>query len=1132
MIFNKNRRKFNLLRDYREQYALAHRFLNQFFVTLLCSLTGFVLTTTPGLTAPAAESPATYFPPASEFFVSIADRQHIPDNIVTKLAQDKYGRLWIGSTGGLIRYDGYRFRRYLQAGAQQLSSNQTTGSIAGNFVRDLYQATDGTLWLATSPGGIQRYESGSDSFYQPKISAPGIADDFGYQVQAITENSKGDIWLAGNQGLALLDQNGQVLQFVPPQPELQDIRALLADEQGNLWIGSRSGLFLLTPGSAGPYQISSPETQLGQVLTLARVADQIWLGTDRAGAFAITANHRLTAVAQHLTTGGVPGPVYDIMQVSDDEVWLAGFAGISRLSVSDRRLIGRYQHDISNPFSLAHQDIRTLLKDSAGKIWLGGYGGGLQRFNGQPGISTLRRSLTDSNSIRSGDISSILELANGQLWLGSRGNGIEIIDPVSGIIGRHQPQSGTPGKLKHGWIRAMAEQADGTIWLGVNPGQVYRYQPQSGQFTLLGPEQGIWRTNVRTLFIDSRQRLWLGSSTGVAMWQPEQQRFVRIRQDDAEPLQDYINAIVEDQHGNIWLATGASGLYLIEPSTQTIPTAKAIQAEPLSNILGLLNDSQNRLWLDTPAGLYQFNYQQYLQQRSANTAKPVQTAEQTSALTKVAFTNSTLNEDFGANLLEDHQGNIWTAKFRYNPVSGLLYQLTPADGVDIGTPWYRSYNKTRDGLLLFGGSRGLLVIDPLKFSRWQFQPQVLLSELKVAGRPRQIAPVQQKITLQADERSFSVEFSAMDLSAPQQLQYRYQLQGFDQEWQYSDASQRIASYTNLWPGDYRLQIQATNRTGQWSEHQTGLALTVMPAFWQQWWFALLLVLSLILAIYLLVKVRTRVAQLQARDLARQVEDRSQQLKLAQQSLLENEKMAALGQTVAGVAHEINTPVGVSITASSALAGKLAELKQHFDDKTLSSKAFSQFVSDSEQHLQLISYNLQRAADLVTQFKQLAVNETVTESVNIQLKPWLQHLVARLNPSNAAVSIILQCPDNLRLQLRASALATVLSHLLENALLHAFEPDDSGEITLEVRINAQQLLLKVCDNGKGIDESIQDIVFNPFVTTRRASQSKGLGLHLCYNLVTQVLHGSIEMETVVGKGTEFRLFLPLTPDKKR
>jgi len=1123
LIFNKNSRKFNLLHAYREQFVLAHRFLIQFVLTLLYSLTGVILTTTPGNADPVKENSAAYFPPASEFFVSIADRQHIPDNIVTKLAQDKYDRLWIGSAGGLVRYDGYRFRRYLQASAQ-LSGNQSSNPIAGNFVRDLHQARDGTLWLATSPGGIQRYESASDSFYQPQITAPGIADDFGYQVQAITENSKGDIWLAGNQGLALLDQNGQVLQFVAPQPELQDIRALLADEHGNLWIGSRSGLFLLTPGSAGPHQISSPETQLGQVLTLARVADQIWLGTDRAGAFAITANHRLTALAQHLTTGSVPGPVYDILQVSDDEVWLAGFAGISRLSVSDRRLIGRFQHDISNPFSLAHQDVRTLLKDKAGKIWLGGYGGGLQRFDGQPGVSTLRPSLANNHSISSGNISSILELANGQLWLGNRGNGIEVIDPVSGIIARHQPAQGVPGKLQHGWITAMAEQADGTIWVGVNPGQVYRYQPQSGQFVLLGPEQGIWRTNVRTLFIDSLQRLWLGSSTGVALWQPGQQRFVRIRQDDGEPLQDYINSIAEDQHGNIWLATGASGLYLIEPSTQTIPTAKAIQSKQLSNILGLLNDRQNRLWLDTPVGLYQFNYQQYLQPGPADKGA--------AAFSKVTFANHMLDEDFGANLLEDHQGNIWTAKFYYNPTSGRLYPLTPADGVDIGSPWYRAYYKTRDGLLLFGGSSGLLVINPEQFETWQYQPPVLLSELKVKGRSRQIAPDQQSLTLQPDERSFSVEFTAMDLSAPQQLQYRYQLQGFDEEWQYSDAGQRIASYTNLWPGQYSLHIQATNRTGQWSEHQTRLQLTVMAAFWQQWWFALMLVLSLILAIYSLIKVRTRVAQLQARELARQVEDRSQQLKLAQQSLLENEKMAALGQTVAGVAHEINTPVGVSITASSALAGKLAELKQHFDDKTLSSKAFSQFVSDSEQHLQLISYNLQRAADLVTQFKQLAVNETVTETVNIKLKPWLQHLVARLNPSNAAVTIILQCPDNLTLQLRASALATVLSHLLENALLHAFEPDDSGEITLEVRISAQRLLMKVCDNGKGIDESIQDIVFNPFVTTRRTSQSKGLGLHLCYNLVTQVLHGSIEMETVVGKGTEFRLLLPLTADIKR
>ncbi|WP_161796373.1 sensor histidine kinase [Arsukibacterium ikkense] len=1067
-------------------------------------------------------SASQYFPPASEFFVSVASRQHIPDNIVTKLAQDKYGRIWVGSAGGLVRYDGYRFRRYLQPSQQNLppasheqqSSTISNTAIAGNFVRYLFQASDGTLWLATAPGGIQRYDSVTDSFYQPKITAPGISTDFAYQVQAVTEDAAGNIWLAGNQGLALLDQQGQLLQFIPSHTELQDIRALLTDDAANLWIGSRSGLYLLTPGSATPKAVTSPSGDLGQVLTLARVASEIWLGTDRAGAYVINADHSLTVLPQ---AGQVPGPVYDILQINSQEVWLAGFNGISRLAVTDKNLLGQYQHDISNPFSLANQDVRTLLKDTAGKIWLGGYGGGLQRFDGQAGVSTLRQSLTKSSSIASDNISSVLELANGRIWLGSRGNGIEVIDPAAGIVARHLPQTDMPGKLQHGWITAMAEQADGTVWVGVNPGQVYRFQPDNGSFSLLGPEQGIWRTNVRSFFIDSQQRLWLGSSTGVALWQAEQQRFVRIRQHNGEPLQDYINTMVEDAERNIWLGTGASGLFVIAPGTQaTLPTAEAVLAVEASTILGLLHDSQNRLWLDTPAGLYRYH--------------PGESPTD-GTFSKVSFANSTLNEDFGANLLEDNQGNIWTSKFHFNPANNQLYELTPADGVDIGSPWYRAFAKTRQGLLLFGGSNGLLIIDPALFNSWQYQPRVLLTELRVKGRNRQIAPEQPTLTLQADERSFSVEFSAMDLSAPQKLQYRHRLLGFEQDWQYSDASQRLASYTNLWPGRYQLQIQATNRSGQWSEQQNTLQLTVKPAFWQQWWFVVLVTLGLVLAVYLLVRFRTRVSKLQAQQLARLVEERSQQLKLAQQSLLENEKMAALGQTVAGVAHEINTPVGVSITASSALAGKVSELKQHFDNKTLSTKAFSQFVSDSEQHLQLINYNLQRAADLVTQFKQLAVNETVTDTVSVTLKPWLQHLIARLNPPNAAIGIILDCPDELKLQLRASALSTVLSHLLENALLHAFEPDDSGEIRLAVKCNQQQLMIKVADNGKGIDTSVKDIVFNPFVTTRRASQSKGLGLHLCYNLVTQVLAGSIDMETQSGKGTEFRLILPLVAETK-
>ncbi len=803
-------------------------------------------------------------------FQQIGNEEDIPDNVVTRLMQDKQGYLWIATPAGLIRFDGYRFR-------QHLHDEQDPHSIAGNFIFDLIQRADGSIWLLTSPGGVVIYRPDTEQFSVLQLADPQ-QQSLLQHARTLIEDSNGGLWLGSRQGLALLAKDQQSVEFFssqPPHPPISQVRALLAIEQGVL-IGGSEGLFYYQHEQQIVGYLPLPwlnSEASKQILSLSQSTDGvIWIGTASQGLYRLELN---TGHMQHIASErqGLQSEssIFSLLQVSENELWLARFDGIARLQLSNQQWLGHFSADITDRFSLAHNDVRTLLKDQAGQLWVGGYGGGVQRFNGQPAIRLLRTSPKNSPfALASANISSILERSNGEIWLGSRGDGIEVLDRQIGVIQRILPSPDEPGQLQHGWITSMAEHSDGSLWLGVNPAQLYRQAPASKDFQLISTEQGFWQANVRRIFSDSQQRLWLGTSSGVGLWQQDTGQFSRVYDARQQVFTDYINAFAEDQQQQLWLASGDNGLFRLNAATLQVeqPLLSATSVAMPASILGLLYDAQQRLWLDTTTGLFVID-------DSSADALTIRPASISNANNRSQISNHSV----GANLLQDSKGRIWSQRYVYDPAFTELYPLTLADGVFYGTNWYRSFSKTRDGLMLFGGSDAVLLIDPSQFRPWQYQPAVRASAILIDGQTQHANAT--AIRLPADARGFSVEFAGLDLSAPNRLHYRYQLQGFDPDWRYTDASQRQASYTNLWPGHYQLIIESTNRNQLWSPHRYQLSVTVLPAFWQTPWFIVLLIMLLLLLMASIIKLRTRMLRNQALQLAFEVEARTDELKTVQ-----------------------------------------------------------------------------------------------------------------------------------------------------------------------------------------------------------------------------------------------------------
>lgn len=256
----------------------------------------------------------------------------------------------------------------------------------------------------------------------------------------------------------------------------------------------------------------------------------------------------------------------------------------------------------------------------------------------------------------------------------------------------------------------------------------------------------------------------------------------------------------------------------------------------------------------------------------------------------------------------------------------------------------------------------------------------------------------------------------------------------------------------------------------------------------------------------------------------------EQLHQYQSQLVESEKMASLGDMVAGIAHEVNTPIGLSITASTLLQDKLTLMQEKFAENSISTTEFSRFLADCDDSLSIIYRNLNRSADLITSFKQVAVDQSSEVDRTITVSSFMRDVLTSIKPRRLDTEkfpIHVQCPEGLQLTTKPGPLNQILINLIINSMVHGFDGRESGHIEIKFELLGNQLEITYQDDGVGVPFELRKKIFDPFVTTKRGSGGAGLGLHLVYNLVTQVLGGRIHFFSEPQHGVEFTIKFPVT-----
>lgn len=255
----------------------------------------------------------------------------------------------------------------------------------------------------------------------------------------------------------------------------------------------------------------------------------------------------------------------------------------------------------------------------------------------------------------------------------------------------------------------------------------------------------------------------------------------------------------------------------------------------------------------------------------------------------------------------------------------------------------------------------------------------------------------------------------------------------------------------------------------------------------------------------------------------------EQLSRSQVKLIEQEKMASLGQLVAGVAHEINTPIGIGVTASTTIVDNLKVLKNNFENKTLKSAQLAKFINESEQTFSIIYQNLARAADLISSFKQVAVDQSSEAERNFNFHQVMNEIITSLTPTlnKNKHKVNLICDEQLNVHSRVGIINQVMINLIMNSIIHGFETHDNGIIDIEITLQKPNMIkIKYQDDGKGCSTEVSEHIFEPFYTTKRGRGGSGLGMHLVYNIVTQLLNGEIKLSSKDPNGVCFDLLFPV------
>jgi len=1077
------------------------------------------------------------------------------------LFQDHMGFIWIGSFSGLQRFDGYEFKDYtdkinpkwLYSISEDKRSILWIGSSTGLYLLNpendkvkyfappectgifkVYEDKNGIIWCAAAPNGLMRVEPKikNDGKLIELIFKKGVESAFNIsifkydsildvnQINDICEDSHGQLWIGSLEGLFIFDR--ETNEFIRIDDDGkgktklndQDVREIAEENPDVLWVRSQNGFTrisnireVLSKTSKGGLNFRHYSNELTEYTFLIDRNKNFWIGTYYDGLIKVKTDNNQKAFYEKLYPD-VHAPEY---------------------------LFG---------------SVTSLMEDRTGLLWAGHDYKGIKTFRveNNPFIR-LEGMLKDYAGLRY-NFNQIYQDDNGNLWICTWGSGVFKISREGKVKNYNITDPAYP-EVNGNLVWMLLEIDRGIFWLSTNTG-IYQFNANTGVSHRL--ELPLMNRMIKV----GNYILFRTEGQGLYVYDLKSHNINKYMtgEDDMSGLQsNNIFSICELKNGEIWISTyDPPGLNRLSFNKTTgelslLPLPEAVAANEqiilghATFIFQIYQDRHRLLWFCTYNGL-------------------VKVDSESGEVRKWTVKDG-LSDNWVKYVEEDNDGHLWivtqTGLSMLDPETGIIKTFDGSDGLPDVIPGFNAPFQNKEGQIYLGGIGGFYSFHPDSVQYNNIVPPVVLTEFRLFNNPVEVDSTRKavltrnisythEIDLKYNQNNLSITFASLDYNDPAQNRYAYRLEGFQEDWIITSADNRTATYTNLNPGKYNFRVKGSNNDGVWNEKGAFIIIFIHPPFWRTKLAYLAYVLLFLLLIRGYIFWRTQRLSKEKAILEQQVSERTQQieqqkeellkqkeelqstlenLQKTQEQLIESEKMAAIGGLVAGVAHEINTPVGIGITAISNLLDDVKKMAGLYEEDKISRKDFKEFLESTNDTAKLIQKNLERTAALVQSFKQVSADQATEQLRVFALKEYLNDILLSLRPNfrEKNIAFKIECDDKLQLNSYPGVYAQIFTNLLLNSLQHGFQEGDNGTIGIKADTDNELLRIQYTDDGAGISKKDLPHIFEPFYTSDQHRRT-GLGLNIVYNLVRQKLHGTISCESEPGKGVLFKIEVPV------
>jgi ligand-binding sensor domain-containing protein/signal transduction histidine kinase len=957
------------------------------------------------------------------------DQHGLPQNGVNCITRTTDGYLWLGTFEGAARFDGVHFTVFDTNNTPELKSSQIM-TLLEDHARD--------LWMGSNGGGLVRRRGETFKTY---TTNDGLSNNF---VRSLVEDSAGNLW-AGTEGGGLNRFRDGRFESFTTKDGLPDeyVRALATDRQGNLWIGTDRGLARFKDDRFTVYAVKDGLRNERVTALCLDHAGVLWVGTN-GGGLSRFENGRFVDSG----LGPAQARVNVLYEDREFDLWI-GTEGGGLALLKD----GKFSYHLMTD-GLPSDTVRSIYQDAEGDMWVGTVDGGVSQLRaGRFAVYTMQDGLPHDFTV------AVFEDSHGSQWVGTSGGLARFKD---GKITVFTTKDGLPENAGF----AFAEDSTGNLWVNVR-GQLCRFR--DNHFTVQPIENGqAFNSRVSALLGDRAGNLWVGTrGSGVNVFRDG--RFTQYTTRDGLADNDVLN-FYEDREGGIWIATVKGGMSRFKNGRLTTWTTKDGLAS--NTVISFYEDRRGSMWIGTgDAGLVRFRDGKFADINIRN-----------GLYDNLAFQILSDTADDSGYLWMSCNKGIYRVSLqelndfadgRRQAVNSYVYGV--ADGMlsrecNGGSP---SGWKTRDGRLWFATVKGVVVINPQQ--RDMRQPLVAIEQLLVDRAP---LPVAQSVKIQPGQESLEIQYTALSWSRPQQVRFKYQLEGLDHQWTEA-GTRRTAYYSHLPPGKYTFKVIADNGDGVWNLEGKSFSIVVLPPFYRTRWFVTMI--GLCVMGVLLLGYRYRIRQLKRAHTAQQAFAR--QLIASQES--ERRRIAA----------ELHDSLGqhlMIIKNRAALGERFAE------EKSQAQEQFDEISASAVQaigEVRAIAHNL-RPLNL-DRLGLTAVLEEMIEKVcgatGIQFSPDIEPLDNLFSPEDEI------------------SFYRIVQESVNNIVKHAHATKANIEIWQELG----ELHVAVRDNGRGFDTQ----------SVMNGNASRGLGLTSIFERVN-MLGGTHTINSTPGEGTTLEIRLPL------